>query len=146
MVTADRQDEVALNRILRRADWRFLLPNPKPATSICFANGLLTQAVAAISDRVIESTNHPVGDCDLAVALNPTQQTLQAAWTALRPGSVCYMEWTSPLAGGPVKLRQRLESIGFTDAVCYWSWPNHTSALYWLPIEAPHVIQYFLTN
>ena len=114
MVAIDRQDEAAVNRIMRRADWRFLLPDPWPARCICFADGLLAQAVAAISDRVIDPKTHPVGDCDLAVAHNPTRQTLQAAWEALRPGSTCYIEWTSPLAGGTARLRQQLESIGFT--------------------------------
>ena len=86
MVAADRPDEGTLNRRLRRADWRFLLPDPRPVRSICFADGLLGQAVAAISDQVIEPTLHSIGDCDLAVARNPDPQTLQAAWTALRPG------------------------------------------------------------
>ena len=148
MVAIDRQDEAAVNRIMRRADWRFLLPDPWPARCICFADGLLAQAVAAISDRVIDPKTHPVGDCDLAVAHNPTRQTLQAAWEALRPGSTCYIEWTSPLAGGPARLRQQLESIGFTEAVCYWPWPwpDRNSTLYWLPVEAPHVVQYFLAH
>ncbi len=148
MTAVDRQDEAAVNRIVRRADWRFLLPDPRPARSICFADGLLAQAVATISHRVIDPTTHPVGECDLAVAHNPTRQTLQAAWAALRPGGACYVEWTSPLAGGPARLRQQLESIGFTEVTCYWPWlpPDRTSTLYWLPIESPHVIQYFLAN
>ena len=148
MVTADRQDEETLNRVLRRADWRFLLPDPRPVRSICFADGLLAQAVAAISDQVIEPTAHSIGDCDLAVARNPTKPTLQAAWTALQPGGACYMEWTSPLAGGPVKMRQRLEAFGFTQVTCYWPWPwpDRASTLYWLPIESPHIVQYLLAN
>jgi hypothetical protein len=148
MVAIDRQYEVAVNRITRRADWRFLLPDPQPARSICFADGLLAQAVSAISNRVIDPIAHPVIDCDLAVAHNPTQQTLQAAWAALRPGGACYVEWTSPLAGGPARLRQQLESIGFTEAVCYWPWPwpGRNSTLYWLPVESPHVVQYFLAH
>jgi hypothetical protein len=148
MVTINRQDKTAVNRILRRADWRFLLPDPRPARSICFANGLLAQAVAEISDYVIEPTTRSAGDCDLAVAINPTQQTLQAAWAALQPGSACYIEWTSPLAGGPTRLRQQLESIGFIEVRCYWPWlpPDRASTLYWLPIESPHIVQYFLAN
>ena len=114
MAATDRSDEVAINQRLRRADWRFLLPDPRPARSICFADGLLAQAVDAISDRVIEPTTHSIGDCDLAVARNPAQSTLQATWAALRPGGACYVEWTSPLTGGPAKIRQRLETIGFT--------------------------------
>jgi hypothetical protein len=148
MVATDHQSGAATNRTLRRADWRFLLPDPRPSKTICFADGLLAQAVAAISDRVIEPTARSIGDCDLAVARNPDEQTLQAAWAALRPGGACYVEWTSPLAGGPAKIRQRLEAIGFTQVACYWPWPwpNRASTLYWLPIESPHIVQYLLTN
>lgn len=147
MVAFDLKDD-AFNRSLRRADWRFLLPSPRPGRAICFTNGLLARAVAAISGQMIIPTSHPVGDCDLAVAQNPERQTLQAAWIALRPGGACYMEWTSPLSGSPIKLRQLLESAGFTDAVCYWPWPwpDRYSALYWLPVESPNVVQYFLAN
>jgi GT2 family glycosyltransferase len=148
MVATDRSDEVAINRTLRRADWRFLLPDPRPARSVCFADGLLAQAVAAMSDQLIESTTHPIGECDLAVARNPDRQTLQAAWTALRLGGTCYVEWTSPLAGGPANMRQRLEAIGFMQVACYWPWPlpDRASPLYWLPLESPHVVRYLLAN
>ncbi len=147
-VAIDRRDEATVNRIMRRADWRFLLPDPRPARSVCFAKDMLAQAVAAISDRVIDPAAHPVGDCDLAVALNPARQTLQAAWEALRPGGVCYTEWTSPLAGGPARIRRQLESIGFTESVCYWLWPrpDRNLTFYWLPVEAPHVVQYLLAH
>ena len=148
MVTIDHHSEAAINRILRRADWRFLLPDPRPARSICFADGLLAQAVAAVSDQLIEPAAHAIDDCDLAVARNPDRQTLQAAWAALRPGGACYVEWTSPLMGGPVKIRQRLEAMGFTQVSYYWSWPppDRASTLYWLPIESPHVVRYLLAN
>ena len=148
MVANDRSDAAAINRTLRRADWRFLLPDPRPARSICFADGLLAQAVAAISDQMIEPTSRSIDSCDLAVARNPDPQTLQAAWAALRPGGACYVEWTSPLAGGPVKIRQRLEAIGFVQVACYWPWPlpDRASTLYWLPIESPHVVRYLLAN
>ncbi len=147
-MAADVQSEARLNRLLRRADWRFLLPNPRPARSICFSDGLLAQAVAAITDDLIDPSTHSPSDCDLAVALNPTAETLQAAWAALRPGGACYLEWTSPLAGGPVNIQQRLAALGFTQVVCYWAWPppDRSSPLFWLPLEAPHVIHYYLAN
>ncbi len=148
MAAPDRSDEAAINRTLRRADWRFLLPNPRPAKTMCFAEGLLAQAVAAISDQLIEPATRSMGDCDLVVARNPDRHTLQAAWTALRPGGACYLEWTSPLTGGPAKIRQRLEAIGFAQVACYWPWPlpDRASPLYWLPIESPQVIRYVLAN
>lgn len=43
--------EETRNQILRRVDWRFLLSDPHPAKSVCFAGERLAQAVAAISGQ-----------------------------------------------------------------------------------------------
>lgn len=148
MTVTDIQRERDHNRLLRRADWRFLLSNPQPVKSICFAHGLLAEAVALISDHLVEPHHSPPGDCDLAVAVNPDPATLRAAWTALHPGGMCYSEWYSPLTGGPEAVRGRLEAAGFTDITCYWPWPwpDRGSPLFWLPIEAPEALHYFLTT
>ncbi len=148
MTVADLQRERDPNRLLRRADWRFLLSNPQPVKSICFAHGLLAEAVALISDHLVEPHHSPPGDCDLAVAVNPDPATLRAAWTALHPGGMCYSEWYSPLTGGPEGVRRRLEAAGFTGVTCYWPWPwpDRGSPLFWLPIEAPEALHYFLTT
>src|SRR5215831_2449121 len=90
------------NKLLRRVDWRFLLPNSRPTKSICFAKGLLAEAVELISESVVDASfPDPPGDCDLAVAVNPSPATLRAAWAALRPGGGSYTEWYSASAGGP---------------------------------------------
>ena len=148
MVAIDWQDEVAINRILRRADWRFLLPDPQPARSICFSNDPLGQAVAAISDTVTAPDAQPGGDCDLAVARNPARQILHAIWSSLRPGGAFYSEWYSPVLGGSTGIRRRLEAAGFTDILCYWPWPwpDRSSPAFWLPLDAPHALQYFLKD
>src|SRR6266568_8193528 len=86
VLTADGQTEAERNWLLRRADWRFLLPGPRPAKSVCFTNGRLAQAVAMICDQVFKPSQHLGSECDLAVAVNPDQATLAAAWAALRPG------------------------------------------------------------
>lgn len=148
MSVADARDEATLNRLLRRADWRFLLPNPRPSKSVCFADGTLARAVATITTNLIEPGVNTASDCDLAVAINPTKQKLQAAWSELRPGGAFYTEWHSPLAGGPGNIRRYLEAAGFTGVACYWPWPwpDRAPALFWLPLEAPHVVHYFLAH
>jgi hypothetical protein len=148
MTITDRRRGRNHNRLLRRADWRFLLSDPQPAKSICFADGLLAEAVTLISGNVVESHHSPPGDCDLAVAVNPDPARLRAAWAALHPGGVCYSEWYSPRAGGPEGVRRRLEAAGFTDITCYfpWPWPDRKSPLFWLPIEAPEAVHCFLTT
>ncbi len=138
--------EEVLNKLLRRADWRFLLPNPQPAKSVCFANGLLGKAVGLVSDCVVDAQSDPPGDCDLAVAIDPDHTTLRAAWTSLHPGGSCYTEWYSPLAGGLKGIRRRLEAAGFQHVTCYWCWPRPvlSRSEYWLPLEAPGALRYFL--
>src|SRR5438874_1880625 len=100
MAVSEGQAEAARNWLLRRADWRFLLPGPRPAKSVCFARGGLAQAVALICDEVLEPGQEPPGECDLAVAVDPERAILGAAWAALQPGGAYYTEWYSPLAGG----------------------------------------------
>src|SRR5437868_4642195 len=94
-VPLEAQPEAQRNGLLRRTDGRFLRPGPRPRRSICFAEGRLAQAVAAISDEVVEPDNGPPGECDLAVAVDPDAATLRAAWSALRPGGTYYGEYYS---------------------------------------------------
>jgi hypothetical protein len=141
--------EDARNKLLRRADWRFLLPNPQPAKSICFADGLLGRAVEAISGSVVDSrTDSSPNDCDLAVVLNASLRTLQEAWTSLRPGASCYAEWYLPLPGGANGIRRRLEQAGFRDVTCYWCWPWPVLSppRYWLPLGAPGALRHFAAS
>ena len=136
------------NRLLRRADWRFLLGNPWPEKSKCFSGGFLAQAVQAVSSINIPADKDSPGECDLVVATNPDSATLQLAWQSLHSGGNFYSEWFSPLTGGALGICKRLEAAGFTDVVCYWSWPipNLYSALFWLPLEAPQAVSYFLSS
>jgi hypothetical protein len=136
------------NRLLRRADWRFLLPTPQPNKSICFANGLLGRAVSLISGSMADDRLDPTGDCDLAVAVNPNRATLRKSWTALRPGGSCYIEWYSPLAGGPTGVQRRLEAAGFQHVTCYWPWPSPSfyHPRYWLPLGESGALRHFLVS
>lgn len=141
-------NEAVRNKLLRRADWRFLLPNPWPTKSVCFANGQLGEAVSLISGRLAAAQAGPTGDCDLAVAIDPDHETLQAAWASLDSRGSCYTEWYSPLTGGPTGVRRRLEAVGFKDVICYWCGrPGPRAApQYWLPLEAPGALRYFMTS
>ncbi len=63
--TIDPPPEPVRNRLLRRVDWRFLLPNPQPERAICFANGALARAVELISRETVPASAKPSGNCDL---------------------------------------------------------------------------------
>ena len=140
------QEEKRRNRLLRRVDWRFLLPCPSPVTSICFAGGRIAKAVERISERLADPRRGVQEECDLAVAINPHQSTLVEAWDALRPGGCCYVEWYSPFAGGTAGIRRRMEAVGFESVTCYWPWPSPglACAHLWLPLEAPGALHHLL--
>jgi hypothetical protein len=136
--------EAARNRLLRRADWRFLLPDPAPARSVCYAGGSLRRAVAAVSGAVVDDPSP--GSCDLAVAADPGIETLRRACAALRPGGTLYAEWRLPWGGR--RLRRRLEAAGLADVALYrpWPWPGLLPARFWLPLDAPGAVAFARNN
>jgi hypothetical protein len=148
MSNAEQQREREHNRLLRRADWRFLLAQPRPARSVCFCGGLLRRSVAQISGDVVDPRRASDGECDLAVAVNPGEATLRRAWASLRPGGACYIEQYLPAAGGASGLQRRMERIGFERVACYWPWPspNIAPAQLWFPLGAPGALRFFLAQ
>jgi hypothetical protein len=141
-------DEKQRNRLLRRVDWRYLLANPNPEKSICFTNGILKQAVEAISSSLANADQANSRECELAVAINPTDAILKSARDALAPDGEIYTEWYFPWVGGINGVRRRLEKFGFTDITCYWAWPppRFASPLYWLPVNSSKVLRYHFRN
>ncbi|MEZ4863297.1 MAG: phosphotransferase [Caldilineaceae bacterium] len=151
MMGRERQQEAARNRVLRRVDWRFLLPDPWPKNTLCFADGLLAAGVAAVSEKTTmakvanAATSLEPEAFDLAVARNPNQTVLTQAWHALRPGGVCYSEWYRPLVGGLPGVTSRLAQAGFGAIAGYWPWPwpDRAPTLFWLPLMAPGALHYY---
>ena len=134
------------NRVLRRADWRFLLPAPRPETTILYADGALGEAVRAVSERVLDGCHgRPPEDCDLAVAVDPDDATLRAAWAGLRPGGCCYTEW-SARGLRPVNIRSRLRRAGFRGVTCFVPRPDPDDAApqAWIPLGAAAARRWYL--
>jgi len=111
--------EASRNAVLRRADWRFLLPDPSPKRTACYCDGQLLRATRAISGEILFPPDRPQ-ESDLAVVANPDPATLKAASQALRPGGICYSEWHGlrPMTRGGVA--RRLNEAGFTEIRTYW--------------------------
>jgi hypothetical protein len=135
--------EEHLNRVLRRADWRFLLPDPSPAKARCYGGRNLRKAVEAVSGRLVDDDHHI--EVDLVVLSNPSQAQLRRAHAELRPGGACYAEWLAP-GRQPAAIRARLERAGFEDVACYWPWPPPGLAApqFWLPVDAPAALSFFM--
>lgn len=132
--------EGEVNPRLRRVDWRFLLPTPRPRRALCHAGVALTSAVASIASEVV--TADTSGDCDLAVAEDPDPLVLVELRNALRPGGACYTEWHLRI-GGARRIERTLRAAGFTDVTCYRPLPAFAALpLYWIPLGAPGAAGY----
>jgi len=134
--------EAELDRRLRRADWRFLLPTPNPRRTLCLATGPLADAVALVSDEVVSAAEPE--SCDLVVAQDPDSATLERLRLALRPGGACYTEWRRRRVRGAVRTTAALNAAGFEQIACYWPWPSSFTARprYWIPLDAPGAAAY----
>jgi hypothetical protein len=147
---AQNERDSVRNRRLRRADWRFLLPRPTPARSVCFTRGDLAEATAAISGTCFldDGLGASPERCDLAVMVDPSPGMLSRAWASLRPGGSCYVEWHTKLVGGPSRVRRRLESAGFERVVCYAPRPNpaRREAEVWVPLGSDAAVRYFVSG
>ncbi|HET9464104.1 MAG TPA: hypothetical protein VFO71_01120 [Gemmatimonadales bacterium] len=134
MLAGPEPPERELNPRLRRSDWRFLLPSPRPRRALCRAGETLADAVAAVAREVI--TVGSGADCDLVVAEDPDQLVLAELHAALRPGGACYTEWHS-LAGGARRVERVLRAAGFVQVTCYRRWPSSAALpIYWIPCGA----------
>src|SRR5579864_7920986 len=132
-------DELTRNLLLRRVDWRFLLPHAMVDGLVhAGAEARLVSALSLVSQRVEALESAASASADLAVLVDPNQRTLRAASRALRPCGTLYVEWTSPLRGGVRALRQRLQASGFVDAAYYWAWPPPASSTtrFWVPLDS----------
>jgi hypothetical protein len=136
----EKTPEQELNARLRRADWRFLLPSPRPRRALCRGAGALANAVASIADEVIR--DGPARNCDLTVAEDPDPGTLAELRDALRPGGTCYTEW-HPRIGGAERVERALRAAGFEEVACYRRWPaSATLPVFWIPVAAPGAAAY----
>ena len=135
--------EEVRNRRLRRADWRFLLPDPSPRVSLCFERGALYDAVVRISTAVAIADPVPLHGCDLAVSTDPDPMRLRAAFTRLRPGGACYVECHG-LSVRSAAVRHTLLDAGFHDVRTYWPWPSADRCRAWIPLDDPAVASAYL--
>jgi hypothetical protein len=132
------------NALLRRADWRFLLPTSSPRTAVCFTAGSLASSVAAVTEtfQPDDARSEPA---DLAVVSDPADADLEEAYRVVRAGGGIYGEFRGFVAGQPGIVRRRLLKAGFEDVECYWPWPGPDKAppQLWLPLDAPGALAYF---
>jgi hypothetical protein len=146
---ADVLPEQSRNRLLRRVDWRFLLPSPRAERCVCFATGMLADAVGLIADRVWQPGEVPSdAACDLAVAADPGADTLRTAWRTLQPGGWLYAEWHARISTITFGARRKLEGAGFVDVSFYAPQPDPAKSApsVWLPIASDGAVRHHVTH
>ncbi|MGE5278180.1 MAG: phosphotransferase family protein, partial [Acidobacteriota bacterium] len=85
---------------------------------------------------------------DLAVASDPSRETLEAAWSALASRGSLYTEWRGSLSGGWRAAAAKLRLAGFEDVECFWARPDpsRAPATVWIPLEAREPFDYYRTR
>jgi O-antigen/teichoic acid export membrane protein len=129
-------EKISPNQMLRRADWRFLLPQASLRKSVCFSDGLIASSVASVSEQIANNSDPTSHDCDLAVTINPNRSILRKANEALRPDGICYSEWSAWRVGGKRGIRNRLQKSGFTWVKYYCAVPSPVRPRIWFALQS----------
>lgn len=120
---------------VRRADWRFLLPDPvlRRVAYIGPHEPALVGALSALSDalelRPLHGTLH-----DVVVLTRPTERRELTAASLVAPGGWVYLETTGARAGGVI---DRLRDTGLVDLAAWWLWPQASACLEMIPLANP---------
>jgi hypothetical protein len=146
VLVSDAGLEVERNALLRRVDWRFLLPSARVGRTVCFGGDELARALSLVSDVVLHPSLAEAGSCDLAVAVDPDDVVLEAAWRALRPGGSLYAEWYSVRAGSLRRILRRVRASGYERPRAYFAWPSprRAASIVWIPHDCTHARRYYL--
>jgi len=125
-------------RLTRRIDWRFLLPEPR-LRHVRFVgprSGTLCRALSIFSESFSALEGMPSGACaDLLVADSVGRRSVEAALPGLGPDGVLYWElprWRNPLRSEAAWLANR----GF-DIRAHWHVPNFEECRQILPLAGP---------
>ncbi|AHG93310.1 hypothetical protein J421_5775 (plasmid) [Gemmatirosa kalamazoonensis] len=151
---------IAADRLLRRADWCWLLPEGRVARVICLATDDLCASARVVADdatacgtirgveRVdIASVSTRDGQYDLALATNCDASTLSRARQALRAEGALYVECGARTVGGVKRLERRLHAAGFGDVQRVMRWDASDADRAWLPLDSARALRhYFLRH
>ena len=135
------------NRLLRRIDWRFLLPTSAPEKVLCLSEDLV-EPLRLVCGTVRTEAGATESDFDLAAATDPSAEALARARAALRAGGCLYTEWRTPVSGGWQEIVSRLGRAGFEDVSCFWPRPDpaRAPATVWIPLETNGPLNYYRTR
>ena len=154
-------------QLIRRLDWRFLLPAPQlgrvvyfgsPSDSLASALREYSRSLTVLPEQR-SFPGHPGPPFDLAVVTTPRKFVLEQAYALLTEGGYLYCEsghkaqrsssryevafelLKGGLAQNPA---HSLSSMGFLEVRAYWHHPNFESCLRMIPLCEPSALEHFL--
>lgn len=123
MSATARAPESALAAV-RRADWRFLLPDPGLGRVAYLAphEPALAEALTRVGAEV-DLVEHPqsTADHDVVVLTGAARDLVARAGGLLAPGGWLYAETTGPRARS---WSRALRAAGYEEVTAYWLWPD----------------------
>jgi hypothetical protein len=120
---------------VRRADWRFLLPDPglgRVAYVPPHEPELAAALITVGSILVLVATPADVPGHDVVVVTGARVRAVAAAHPTLRHGGWLYAEVSGPRARA---WRRALGRCGFDEIDAYWLWPDARSCREIVPLE-----------
>jgi hypothetical protein len=120
---------------VRRADWRFLLPDPVLGRVAYVGphDPALVGALSALSD-VLELRPLPGTLHDVVVVTRPTERRELAAASLVAPGRWVYAETTGARAGAAI---DTFRDAGLVDLAAWWLWPDANACREMIPLANP---------
>jgi hypothetical protein len=120
---------------VRRADWRYLLPDPSLGLVAYPAprDAKLLKALTLVSERVERSAVTELAGYDVVVLTDMDGSELDAAAARATRGSWIYAEAAGPDAAA---FARRLRRRGFDDVRAYWLWPDADRCKEIVPLRA----------
>lgn len=151
----------------RRVDWRFLLPAPSLGRVVGVAPlaKTLVSSLSLFSDSLTiaetgQSQDLGTDHYELAVACDPSQDTLRAMATWVKEGGHIYVEAhgliASLLSSGPSGLFRKgrlwrpaayagaLQEVGFMEVQTHWHWPDFEKCKMMIPLDNHAAVRHAL--
>jgi hypothetical protein len=127
------EDDAEVLDVARRADWRFVLPDPSlgrvaylPPHDAALADAL---GFVSAGEVTLEASQ---GSYDTVVLTGGGPGQGRAAGALLRPGGWVYAEIAGRATGAWLR---SLRAAGFADVAAHWLWPRADACLEIVPLE-----------
>jgi hypothetical protein len=136
-------DDARALAVVRRADWRFLLPDPVLGRVAYVAphDPELVDALAVVGAEVdLLARPEPTAAHDVVVLTGAGAGLAAAAACLLRPGGRLYAETTGP---GTRTWSRALHAAGYDEIEAHWLWPDAHACREIVPI-APGPLRHAL--